>query len=182
MFLQVFPKGKFYLALNPGFFIYSKFYWQVFTYQFVHSGLMHLFSNMLGLFFFGIAVERRIGSKEFLFAYLFSGTVCGILSLVIYILTDAWMVFLLGASGAVFAILLLYAVLFPRSVIFIWGIIPVPAPLLIIGYGALETIYMISGSQTGIAHSTHLIGFAVAWVYSIVRLGLNPFHVWFPKR
>ncbi len=182
MGLQIFPQGKVYLSLNPALFVYNKFYWQVFTYQFVHNGFMHLFSNMLGLFFFGMAVERKIGSREFLSAYLVSGTLCGIISLLIYISTGMWRVFLLGASGAVFAVLLLYAVLFPRSVIFLWGIIPIPAPLLVIGYAVLETVYMISGSQAGIAHGTHLTGFAVAWIYSVVRLGINPLHIWFPKR
>lgn len=179
---RFFPNVNVYLSLNPGLTIYYKFYWQVFTYQFAHSGFMHLFSNMLGLFFFGTAVERHIGSKEFTLAYLLSGTMCGVLSLLIYIITGMWNVFLLGASGAVFAILLLYATFFPRSVVFIWGIIPVPAPLLVIGYAVLETIYMVSGSKSGVAHSTHLIGFAVAWVYAIVRLGINPWRVWFGRR
>lgn len=137
---------------------------------------------MIGLLFFGGAVERRIGSREFALAYLLSGTVCGIVSLVIYVLAGTWNVFLLGASGAVFAILLLYAAFFPRSTIFIWGIIPIPAPLLVIGYAVLETLYMVFGMRSGVAHSTHLIGFAVAWAYSVARFGINPWREWFPRR
>lgn len=182
MLCQVFYPLDVYLALNPLLAIYRKFYWQVFTYQFVHSGFMHLFSNMIGLFFFGVAIERQIGSREFALAYLLSGTLCGAISLAIYALSGAWNVFLVGASGAVFAILLLYAALFPRSVIFIWGIIPIPAPILVIGYAAIETFYTVFGMRSGIAHSTHLIGFAVAWVYSVARLGINPFREWFPRR
>ena len=136
---------------------------------------------MIGLFFFGTAVERRLGSREFVLAYLLSGTVCGIASLAIYALTGAWGVFLLGASGAVFAILLLYATFFPRSTIFLWGIIPIPAPILVIGYAALETVYMVFGMRSGVAHSTHLIGFAVAWAYSVARFGVNPWKEWFPR-
>ncbi len=178
---QVFPSLVGYLMLNPFLVIYRKFYWQLFTYQFVHGGFMHLFSNMIGLFFFGSSVEKHIGSKEFTFAYLLSGTVCGIASCVIYVISGMWHVFLIGASGAVFAILLLYAAFFPRSVIFIWGILPVPAPILVIGYAALETFYMVFGMRTGVAHSTHLIGFAVAYVYSIVRFRINPFREWFSR-
>ena len=179
---QIRPNLGAYLALNPFLCVYRRFYWQVFTYQFMHGGFMHLFSNMIGLFFFGTAVERRIGSREFVLAYLLSGTVCGLLSLLLYALTGAWGVFLLGASGAVFAILLLYATFFPRSTIFIWGIIPIPAPILVIGYALLETAYMIFGMRSGVAHSTHLIGFAVAWAYSVARFGVNPWREWFPRR
>ena len=178
----IFPNLGAYLALNPFLCVYRKFYWQVFTYQFMHGGFMHLFSNMIGLFFFGTAVERRLGSREFVLAYLLAGLLCGLASLLLYVLTGAWGVFLLGASGAVFAILLLYATFFPRSIIFLWGIIPIPAPILVIGYAALETAYTVFGLRSGVAHSTHLIGFAVAWGYCVARFGVNPWREWFPSR
>jgi membrane associated rhomboid family serine protease len=167
-----------YLSMNPLFVLKAGMYWQLFTYQFVHGSIGHLLSNMIGLLFFGMAVERRMGSKEFLLLYLLSGTLGGIFSFLLYILTGAWYVFLLGASGAIFAILLAYAVLYPGSVVYIWAIIPVPAPLLVIGYAGVEVFSMISGANQGVAHSTHLIGFAVAWAYFLVRFGVNPAKVW----
>lgn len=182
LFTYLDPNLERYLAMNPLFVVKGQMYWQVFTYQFVHGGIWHLLSNMIGLFFFGTAVERRVGSKEFLLLYFISGTLCGVLSLFIYILTGAWYVFLLGASGAVFAILLAYAILFPESVILLWGIVPIPAPLLVLGYAGLEVFYMLSGADQGVAHSTHLIGLAVAWAYFLVRFGINPANVWFRKR
>lgn len=175
------PQIEAYLSLNPLNFMQYGMYWQVFTYQFVHGGISHLLSNMIGLFFFGLAVERRMGSKEFLLLYLLSGTLCGILSLVLYILTGALGVFLIGASGAVFAILLAYAVLYPNSIIYIWAIIPIPAPILVLGYAILETMYMVTGTNQGVAHSTHLIGFAVAWFYFIIRFRIHPNKVWFHR-
>jgi Uncharacterized membrane protein (homolog of Drosophila rhomboid) len=175
------PRLGRYLALNPLFIVKGGMYWQIFTYQFVHGGLSHLLSNMIGLLFFGLTVERRIGSKEFILLYLLSGTLCGFFSLLIYLVTGTWYVFLMGASGAVFAILLAYAVLFPASVLYIWGILPVPAPLLVIGYAGLETVSMLAGTNQGVAHSTHLIGFAVSWFYFIVRFGINPAKVWSRK-
>ncbi|ULQ61173.1 rhomboid family intramembrane serine protease [Brucepastera parasyntrophica] len=171
-----------YLSLNPVLVTKYHWYWQIFTYQFVHGGMGHLLSNMIGLFFFGFTLERRIGSKEFLLVYLLSGTLCGLFSLIIYLATGTMKVMLMGASGAVFAILLMYAVFFPRSTIYLWWIIPVPAPLLIIGYAAIETFYMVSGRNQGVAHSTHLIGFAIAWIYCLVRFGVNPLKVWFGRR
>jgi membrane associated rhomboid family serine protease len=172
------PTMNRYLSLNPLFVIKGGMYWQIFTYQFVHGNFGHLLSNMIGLVFFGVAVERRTGSKEFLLLYLLSGTLCGVFSFLLYVVTGAWYVFLMGASGAVFAILLAYAVLYPDSIIYIWGIIPVPAPLLVIGYAGIEVVNMLTGANQGIAHSTHLIGFAVAWVYFLVRFAINPAKVW----
>ena len=167
-----------YLSMNPGNVVQNHMYWQLFTYQFIHGSIGHLLSNMIGLFFFGTTVERRTGSKEFLLLYLFAGVLCGIFSFLLYALTGTWNVALMGASGAIFAILLAYAVLFPGSVIYLWAIIPIPAPLLILAYAGLEVFNMFAGINQGVAHSTHLIGFAVAWVYFLVRFGINPIKVW----
>lgn len=175
------PNMSRYLAMNPLFVLKGGMIWQIFTYQFIHGSVGHLASNMIGLLFFGTAVERRTGSKEFLLLYLLAGTLCGFFSFLLYILTGTWYVFLMGASGAVFAILLAYAVLYPGSVVYIWGFIPIPAPILVLAYAALEVFNMIAGTNQGVAHSTHLIGFAVAWVYFLVRFGINPAKVWSKK-
>ncbi len=170
------------LSLNPLYATRGGMFWQVFTYQFIHGGLRHLILNMLGLLFFGISVERRIGSKEFLLLYLLSGTLCGILSLLVYLATGVTQIYLMGASGAVFAILLAYAVLYPRSLIYLWAIIPIPAPVLILGYAIMEMLSLVSGVNTGVAHATHLIGFGVSWLYFLIRFGINPVRVWFGGR
>jgi membrane associated rhomboid family serine protease len=64
LYLRIFPDEVRFLAMNPAFVVERGMLWQVFTYQFVHGNFSHLFFNMLGLVFFGIAVERRIGSRE----------------------------------------------------------------------------------------------------------------------
>ncbi len=166
------------LGLQPHLCIKGRFYWQVFTYMFMHGSWSHLLSNMLGLFFFGIFVERQIGSKEFLLFYLLCGTVCGAASLGIYVLTGYWGIVLVGASGAVYAVLLLFAVIFPRSSVFIFGLIPVPAPLLIIIYAGIAVFDEVFGLKAGVAHLTHLSGFAAAWIYCLIRFGVNPVKVW----
>jgi membrane associated rhomboid family serine protease len=178
----LYPDLSKYLSLNPLFVIQGSMYWQIFTYQFVHGSFSHLFFNMLALFFFGVSVERRTGSKEFLLLYLVAGTLCGLFSFVLYVITGTWYVFLMGASGAIFALLLAYAALYPDSVILIWGIIPIPAPLLVLGYAAIEVFNMLTGANQGVAHSTHLIGFAVGWTYFLVRFGINPARVWSHKK
>lgn len=165
-----------YLALTVRGFVYYHCFWQPVTYMFLHSGISHLFFNMLALLFFGIAVERTIGSKEFLLMYFLTGTLCGILSLAVYFFSGVH-VALVGASGAIYAILLAYAVIFPRARIFIWGIIPVPAPILVLVYAIIALANQFYG-VSGVAHLTHLAGFAVAWLYFRIRMGIHPLQVW----
>lgn len=166
------------LSMNPLYVIKGGMLWQVFTYQFVHANVSHILFNMLGVFFFGVAVERRVGSSEFILFYLLSGTLSGVLSLLVYLVSGIDYVFLMGASGAVFSLLLAYATLYPRSIIYLWGIVPIPAPILVLGYAALEFFNLVTGMNQGVAHSTHLLGFAVAWVYFVVRYGINPAKAW----
>lgn len=167
-----------YLALNVIMIYQYKMYWQFFTYMFVHSDFTHLLFNMLGLFFFGLSVERSLGSKEFLLIYLVSGVLCGLISYVAYLFSGAYMVFLMGASGAIYSMLLAYAVIFPRNRIYIWGILPIQAPLLVAIYAGIEIASQVLTINYGVAHMTHLAGFAVAWVYFITRMGINPWKVW----
>ncbi len=155
--------------------------WQVVTYMFAHANLSHLFFNMLGLFFFGTQVERRIGSTEFLLFYFLTGILAGVFSFAVYAATGSWLVFLLGASGAVYAVLLAFATLFPDSRILVWGILPVRAPVLVLAYTAIEVLSQLFSFRSGVAHLTHLAGFGFAYLYFLVRLGINPVHRLFPR-
>jgi len=165
------------LALTPLLTVRAHMYWQVFTYQFLHGSFWHLFSNMLGLLLFGTAVEKKIGSREFLLFYLLIATLCGAAACAGYTMTGLWRVSLIGASGAVFAILYLFAVLFPRSTIFVFGLIPLPAPLLIIIYGCME-VYDMLFTHDSVAHSVHLSGIFFAWLYIRIRFGIKPMKIW----
>ena len=166
-----------YLGLVPFLVVHAQTYWQFFTYQFVHGDFFHLAFNMLALFFFGVPVERKIGTKEFILYYLLIGTIGGALSFLVYAATGFYTITLVGASGAIFGLLLLYAVLYPNSVIYIWGVIPVPAPLLILGYAVIELISIFSVGD-GVAHLTHFIGLLAGWVYIRIRFGIKPLKVW----
>ena len=167
-----------YLALNVILVHEYKMYWQFFTYMFVHGDFSHLFFNMLGLFFFGLAVEQSLGSKEFLLIYVISGIFCGIASYFFYLFTGAYYVFLLGASGAINSLLLAYAVIFPRNRIYMMGILPIPAPLLVAIYAGIEIASQLLTLRNGIAHMTQLAGFAIAWLYFMIRMGINPWKIW----
>jgi membrane associated rhomboid family serine protease len=144
--------------------------------MFVHDifRLGHILFNMLGLLIFGIHVEKQMGSREFLLYYLLTGILAGVFSFIAYSFNSP-AVPLIGASGAIFAVQLAYAVMFPDSIIYIWGILPLRAPIMVLGYTALELFFSLTGGGRGnVAHLTHLAGFAFGWIYFLVRFGVNP--------
>jgi membrane associated rhomboid family serine protease len=148
--------------------------WTFITYMFVHGGVSHLFFNMFALFVFGIQIERQMGSREFLLFYFVTGILAGVFSFMVYMLTGVYRVALMGASGAIFAVQLAYAVFFPSSIIYIWGILPLRAPVMVLGFTTLELFSMFARTSSDVAHLTHLAGFGFAWFYFLIRFGMNP--------
>jgi membrane associated rhomboid family serine protease len=177
----LFPPVMRLLAMTP-ILVLNGFFWQPFTYMFAHANLTHILVNMLGLLFFGPAIEREMGSREFILYYLLTGFLAGLFSFAAYLFLGGADVPLLGASGAVFAVLLAFATLQPNSQILIWGIIPVRAPIMVLGYTAIELVSQVFNSQSGVAHLTHLAGFAFGWLYFLARFGVNPWRRFFPRR
>lgn len=177
LFTFVSPQLYIYLSMIPSYILYEHWYWQFFTYMFVHADFSHIFFNMLALFMFGMPVERRIGSKEFLTFYLTTGTFSGIFSFVAY-LAAGTNVFLMGASGAIYGVLLAFAVLYPYARIFVFGLLPMRAPVLVILYACIELFNQVFGRSGGVAHLTHLAGLGFAYLYFIVRLKINPVEEW----
>ncbi|WP_428770696.1 rhomboid family intramembrane serine protease [Treponema sp. HNW] len=175
---EAFPSVRAYLSLNSVLIIHGRMYWQFISYMFVHGSLMHLLGNMLGLVFFGTAVERKLGTKQFLILYFSSGLASGALSFAVYAAAGMNHVFLLGASGAVYAVLLVFSVLFPRTLIYLWGLLPVPAPILVAVFALIEIFSQLFSVNSGIAHTTHLSGFAAAWLYVKIRMKKSPLALW----
>ncbi len=133
--------------------------WTILTYQFLHGGLWHLAFNMLALFFFGPRLEARLGGGRFLGLYLVSGMGGAALSL----LTPYSAI--IGASGAVFGVLLAFARYYPRERIFIWGVLPVESRVLVVFLAAFSLWAGFSGAQAGVAHFAHLGGFVGGWIF-----------------
>jgi membrane associated rhomboid family serine protease len=170
---SLFPDTRGILGLSALYVVKGGDIWQPFTYMFVHASIYHLLVNMIGLFFFGVAVERRMGSREFLLFYLLTGTLAGLFSLGAYVAGGYWTTLLVGASGAIFAVLLAFAAMYPREKIYIWGLLPVRSPFLVIGYAVFELGSQIL-SNDNVAHLTHLAGFFFAYLYLVIRLGIHP--------
>lgn len=170
------PQVHALLVMNPYRVIYGYHYWTFITYMFDHASLSHLFFNMLALFFFGTVVERTWGSNEFMLIYGLLGTLSGIFSLLVYLLIGNVNIVLLGASGAIYGIMLIYACLYPHQVIYVFGVFPLKAKILMLIFIGIELFSSITGPDTNIAHNTHLSGIGVAWLYLYFRQHINPYH------
>jgi membrane associated rhomboid family serine protease len=138
--------------------------WTLITYMFLHDprGIGHIFFNMLTLYFFGPAVEGRIGGSHFLRLYFISGLVGGLLSVIV---TPHSPISIIGASGAVFGVSLAFAYYWPRQPIYIWGVFPIEARWLVV----IMTVLSLGGAWMntggGVAHLAHLGGFAGGYLY-----------------
>ncbi|MDR1317373.1 MAG: rhomboid family intramembrane serine protease [Spirochaetales bacterium] len=167
-------------ALIPGY-VMNGSVWQLVTYMFLHQNFSHLFFNMLGLFFFGVQIEHYMGSREFLLFYFVCGFAAGLFSFAAYILSGTYLVILIGASGAIYGVLLAFAAFYPRANIYVFGIIPVRAPILVLIYAAIAIFNQMGGMAGNVAHLTHLAGFVAAYIYLLLRYRINAIKVFFDR-
>ena len=135
--------------------------WQLVTYMFLHGGLGHIFFNMLALWMFGSVLEREWGSGEFLKYYLIIGLGGG---LCYALFNPGSIIPTVGASGAIYGLLLAYAVLYPDAIIYVYFVIPLKAKWFALIFGAIELLFSLRGSD-GIAHLAHLGGMAFGFLY-----------------
>lgn len=163
-FLQMVVSGSinFYLGLVPVLVWKKYFLWQFFTYIFLHGGIGHLLFNLLALWMFGGELENYWGSKKFLGYFLFCGIGAGICTVVF---TPYQFIPVIGASGAIYGILLAFGWFFPNRPIFIYFLFPIPAKYMVILYGLIELLSSMEGTGGGIAHLTHLGGLLFGFFY-----------------
>ena len=159
-----------FFALNTYFFVKDKMFWQAFTYMFLHGDFWHLFFNMLMLFGFGVSVEQKVGSKEFLLFYVLCGTLAGLAMGILYYLTGTYS-YVLGASAALYAVMLSFAVLYPDSRVYLYFVLPIPTAVLLLAYFILELVQAFASD--GIAHLGHLFGLIFGWLYIKVRYRIS---------
>jgi len=171
-----------YLYLFPAYVLQAGAWWQVVTYMFVHSGFWHILLNMLSLFIFGIQLERRMGSTEFLLLYFFCGIGAGIVTVFVNNAMGMGMVPVVGASGAIFGLLLAFAAFFPDARIFVFGILPMRAPIAVAAFAGIEIVSQLANPRSRVAHLAHLAGIAFGYLYLVVRFGINPIAVFFRRR
>lgn len=181
MFIATLINENFMVANFAMFYPASPFFkpWQILTHMFMHGGFWHIFFNMYSLLMFGSILERSLGPKKFLIFYFVTGlgavalhTGVEWMQARVFIANgavDAYQQLLmtptLGASGAIYGVLIGFAMLYPQArLILIFPPIPVKAKWLVIIFAAIELFSGINGIQESVAHFAHLGGMLFGWL------------------
>jgi membrane associated rhomboid family serine protease len=162
--LQMLARGwiEFHFGLVPLLVWRKYFVWQLLTYIFLHGGFSHILFNLLALWMFGGELENYWGSKKFLSYFLFCGIGAGICTV---LLTPNGIIPVIGASGAIYGLLLAFGWLFPDRRIYIYFLLPIPAKYFVVIFGLIELFSSIEGTGGGVAHLTHLGGLLFGLFY-----------------
>ena len=158
------------LGLVPAFVLREFRIWQLATYMFLHGGLLHILFNMLALWMFGTELERMWGTREFVKFYFVTGVGAGILTVLFSLLPFGFAQQLqysivIGASGAIYALLLAYALYFPNRPIYMYMLFPIPAKIFVLIMGAIAFYSSLVETGGGVANATHLGGLLVGYLY-----------------
>ena len=152
-------------GLVPSSFLSELMIWQPFTYMFFHApfyssvGISHILLNMLGLWVFGRELEQAWGKNNFLKYYFVTGIGSGLVTFLFQINSDSPVI---GASGAVYGVLLAYGLSYPNRMLYIWGIIPVKSLWLVVIMGTIA-FFGLLGNADGISHITHISGMVIGY-------------------
>jgi len=152
-----------WFALNPLTDGFNFQIWQLITYQFMHGGFSHIFFNMFMLWMFGMEIENIWGSKKFLIYYLICGIAAGLAQLFIAPLFST-PALTIGASGAIFGVMIAFGMLFPDRHIFLYFLIPIRAKYLI-GFLFVLEIFWIGDAGSNVAHLAHLGGALAGFLF-----------------
>jgi len=151
-----------WLGLTPWAVTQRFFLWQPFTYLFLHGGILHLFFNAFMLWALGREIERSWGTRSFLFFYF----LCGAGAALANIAVGPWSTLpVVGASGAVYGLLVAFAMMYPSAVFYLWLIIPMKARYAVILFGVIEFFLSFSGSTSGVSNIAHLGGMVTGYLY-----------------
>lgn len=152
--------------------------WRLLGYAFLHGGLLHLVFNMLVLYWAGSRLEARYGGTEFLLFYLAAGLFAGVATFLVQVAGVELPFKMLGASGAVTAVLVLYACHYPRQQILLMFVIPMPVWLVVVLYVGLDLLGALGGGngRASVAYTAHLGGALFGFVY--YKTGIRIASVW----
>jgi membrane associated rhomboid family serine protease len=169
-FAQAFvPQLSWTFGLMPAAVLGDFHVWQVVTYMFLHGGVFHLLFNMLALWMFGAELERIWGTRYFLKFYFVTGIGAAALTVLFSLMPFSFAqqlqhAIVIGASGAIYGLLLAYAMYFPDRPIYMYFVFPIPAKYFVAIMGALA-FYSSLSESSGIASATHLGGLLVAYLF-----------------
>jgi len=149
-----------WFALTPALVVKKFMVWQVFTYMFLHGGLFHILINMLVLYMFGGEVERAMGTRGFVRFYFITGIVAGLTGFIF-----AYNYKIVGASGAIFAVLVAFATFYPEARVLFMFIFPMKAKHMVLLIGGMTFLATFSSGRGNIAHFAHLGGLVAGILY-----------------
>ena len=150
--------------------------WQPFTYLFLHGGIWHILINMFVLWMFGGELERLWGKHDFLKFYFITGIGSGLVTLLFDLQS---MTPIVGASGAVYGVLLAYGLTYPNRTVYLYGIIPVKSIWFVLGIGLIAFMSSFN-NMSQISHMTHLSGMLIG--YFMLKKPFRLSGLWFQIR
>jgi membrane associated rhomboid family serine protease len=164
------PATIHYFGLSPDAVLKRFWIWQPVTYLFLHSGPAHILFNMLALWMFGVELERLWGRTFFLKYYFVAGVGAAATTLFLSLVPTGfgdllWNTVTVGASGAIYGLLLAYALYFPDRPIFVMALFPVPAKYFVLIMGGFALMSSVGGNQGGVANTAHLGGLVFGYLY-----------------
>jgi membrane associated rhomboid family serine protease len=182
LLVGIFAPGRieYFFGLHHVGLLHQFMLWQPLTYMFLHGSFLHIFFNLFALWMFAGELELRWGSKTFLRYYIFSGIGAGIfiaiMNYIIFINNNATPI-TIGASGALYAILLAYGLTWPNREVLLYFLFPIKMKYLVIIFGAIEffgTISSAHGSGGNISHIGHLGGLISGFIYIMYKVRISP--------
>ena len=147
--------------------------WQPLTYMFFHGDIWHVLINMFILWMFGSELERIWGKKNFLYFYFVTGIGSGLVTMIFGLKS---MVPIVGASGAIYGVLLAYGLTYPNRKVYLYGIIPIKSLWFVVGIGLVAFISSFN-NVTQISHLTHLSGMVIG--YFLLKKPIHIKSLWF---
>ena len=142
--------------------------WQPFTYLFFHGGIWHVLINMFVLWMFGSELEKFWGKKEFLRFFFITGIGSGLITILFSLSSTKPVV---GASGAIYGVLLAYGFMFPNRLVYLYFLIPIKVKYLVMLIGAIAFFSSLNPGNSNISHLTHLSGMVIGFIY--LRSSIN---------
>jgi len=146
--------------------VHGLYVWQLFTYMFLHAGITHVLFNMLALWMFGSMLEQDWGTRRFLKYYFYCGIAAGVCVVAVNAMLGGinWYIPTLGASGAIFGLLLAFGVMYPNQTVLMSFLFPIKAKYMVMIYGAIELL-LTFGPNTGVSTVAHLGGMVFGYIY-----------------
>ena len=152
--------------------------WQTLTYLFIHGGFIHILFNMFVLWMFGKDLEIDWGKNEFLIFYFVCGIGAGLITVLISMNS---FVPIVGASGAIYGVLVAYGFTYPNRIVYLYGLFPLKVKYLILGLGVIAFFASLSAAQSSVSHITHLSGMIIGIIYILFNFRWKKIRLWYIK-